>query len=88
MGYFYALVIEHLEIVLYALTLLAGVVPEALAVLQRRSRGGLSRRRRRRRGGGIFGALGMLLLVFLFGGILILVLGALALFKIIGGRRR
>ncbi len=87
MGFFYALAIEHLEMVLYALTLLAGVVPEALAVLQRRRRGGLSRRRRRR-GGGIFGALGMLLLVFLFGGILILVLGALALFKIIGGRRR
>lgn len=87
MGFFYALVIEHLEMVLYALTLLAGVVPEALAVLQRRRRGGLSRRRRRR-GGGIFGALGMLLLVFLFGGLLILVLGALALFRIIGGRRR
>ena len=84
----YAVVVHHLELVLYALTLLVGVAPEALALLQRR-RGGLrSRRRRRRRGGGLFGALGALVLIFLFGGIAILVLGALALFRIIGGRRR
>ena len=82
----YALLVEHLELVLYASTLLVGVVPEAFALLQRR-RGGI-RRRRRRRGGGIFGALGALLLIFVFGGIAILVLGALALFRMIGGRRR
>ena len=83
----YAVVMNHVELVLYALTLLVGVAPEGLALLQRR-RGGLGRRRRGRRGGGIFGALGALLLIFLFGGIAILVLGALALFRMIGGRRR
>ena len=87
MAFVYAVTVEHLELVLYAFTLLAGVAPEALALLQRR-RGGLRRRRRRSRGGGIFGALGALLLIFVFGGIAILVLGALALFRMIGGRRR
>lgn len=88
MNFVYAVVMDHLELVLYAFTLLAGVAPEALALLQRRRGGFRSRRRRRRRGGGIFGALGALLLIFVFGGIAILVLGALALFRIIGGRRR
>ena len=86
MAFVYAVTVQHLELILYAFTLLAGVAPEALALLQRR-RGGF-RRRRRRRGGGIFGALGALLLIFVFGGIAILVLGALALFRMIGGRRR
>ncbi len=87
MSFFYAVAAENIELVVYALTLLVGLVPEAFALLQRR-RGGLRGRRRRRRGGGIFGALGALLFVFLFGGIAILVLGALALFRMIGGRRR
>lgn len=87
MTFIYAIVVEHLELVLYAFTILAGVMPEAFALLQKR-RGGLRRRRRRSRGGGIFGALGALLLIFVFGGIAILVLGALALFRMIGGRRR
>jgi hypothetical protein len=87
MTFIYAVMVEHLELLLYAFTLLAGVVPEALALLQKR-RGGFRRRRRRSRGGGIFGALGALLLIFVFGGIAILVLGALALFRMIGGRRR
>ena len=83
----YAVMMQHVELVLYALTLLAGLVPEALALVQRR-RGGFRSRRRRRRGGGIFGALGALLFIFLFGGVAILILGALALFRLIGGRRR
>lgn len=87
MNLVYATAMQHLELVLYAFTILAGVAPEALALLQRR-RGGFRTRRRRRRGGGIFGALGALLLIFLFGGIAILVLGALALFRLISGRRR
>ncbi len=87
MNLVYAIAVEHLELVLYAFTLFAGLAPEALALLQRR-RGGFSSRRRRRRGGGIFGAFGVLLLIFLFGGIAILILGALALFRLIGGRRR
>ena len=87
MNMIHSIAMQHLELVLYAFTLLAGVVPEALALLQRR-RGGFRTRRRRRRGGGIFGALGALLLIFLFGGIAILVLGALALFRLISGRRR
>ena len=87
MTFVYAIAIEHLELVLYAFTLLAGVAPEALALLQRRRRG-LRGRRRRRKGGGIFGALGALLLIFLVGGIAILILGAFALFRMIGGRRR
>ncbi len=87
MNLVYAIAVEHLELVLYAFTLLAGVAPEALALLQRR-RGGFSSRRRRRRGGGIFGAFGVLLLIFLFGGLAILLLGALALFRLISGRRR
>jgi hypothetical protein len=87
MNMVYSIVMQHLELVLYAFTLLAGVVPEAFALLQRR-RGGFRTRRRRRRSGGIFGALGALLLIFLFGGIAILVLGALALFRLISGRRR
>lgn len=86
MTFVYAILVEHLELVLYASTLLAGLVPEALALLKRR--GGLRTRRRRRRGGGIFGALGALLLIFVFGGVAILILGALALFRLIGGRRR
>ena len=86
MNFIYAVVMGHLELILYAFTLLVGGAPEALALLQRR-RGGF-RRRRRRRGGGIFGALGALVLIFVFGGIAILVLGALALFRMIGGRRR
>ena len=86
MNLVYAIAMEHLALVSYAFTLLVGLVPEAFALLQRR-RGGF-RTRRRRRGGGIFGALGALLLIFLFGGIAILVLGALALFKLISGRRR
>lgn len=86
MTFVYAIAIEHLELVLYAFTLLAGVAPEALALLQRRRRGLRGRRRRRR--GGIFGALGALLLIFLVGGIAILILGAFALFRMIGGRRR
>ena len=87
MAFIYAIAVENIQLVLYAFTLLAGLAPEALALVQRR-RGGFRPRRRRRRGGGIFGALGALLLIFLFGGIAILVLGALALFRIIGGRRR
>lgn len=87
MNMVHSIVMQHLELVLYAFTLLAGVVPEAFALLQRR-RGGFRTRRRRRRSGGIFGALGALLLIFLFGGIAILVLGALALFRLISGRRR
>ena len=87
MAFIYAIAVENIQLVLYAFTLLAGLAPEALALVQRR-RGGFRTRRRRRRGGGIFGALGALLLIFLFGGIAILVLGALALFRIIGGRRR
>lgn len=86
MTFVYAILVEHLELVLYASTLLAGLVPEALALLKRR--GGFRTRRRRRRGGGIFGALGALLLIFVFGGVAILILGALALFRLIGGRRR
>lgn len=88
MNLVYAVVMNNFELVLYAFTLLVGVAPEAVALLQRRRGGFRSTRRRRRRGGGIFGALGALLLIFLFGGIAILVLGALALFRIIGGRRR
>lgn len=84
----YAVMVQHVELILYAFTLLAGVAPEALALVQRRRGGFRSRRRRRRRGGGIFGALGALLFIFLFGGVAILILGALALFRIIGGRRR
>lgn len=87
MAFVYAITVEYSQLVLYAFTLLAGLVPEALALLQRR-RSGFRGRRRRRRGGGIFGALGALLLIFLFGGIAILVLGALALFRLMGGRRR
>lgn len=87
MSFVYAVAAENIGLIVYGLTLLVGVVPEAFALLQRR-RGGLRGRRRRRRGGGIFGALGALLFVFLFGGIAILVLGALALFRMIGGRRR
>lgn len=82
----YAVAIQHLELVLYAFTLLAGLVPEAVALIQRR-RGGF-RTRRRRRGGGLFGALGALLFIFLFGGLAILLLGALLLFRLISGRRR
>ena len=87
MNIIYAFVAEHLGLFLSALTIVAGLAPDALALLQRR-RSGFRRRRRRRRGGGIFGALGALLLIFLFGGIAILVLGALFLFRLIGGRRR
>lgn len=86
MNFVYAIATEQLGLVLYALTLLAGVVPEAFALVQRRR--GFRSRRRRRRGGGIFGALGALLLIFVFGGIAILVIGAIALFRLIGGRRR
>ena len=88
MNIIYAVVMEHAGLILSAFALLVGLVPEAFVLLQRR-RGGLRRRRsRRRRGGGIFGALGALLFIVLFGGLAILVLGALALFRIIGGRRR
>ncbi len=86
MNIIYAFATEYLGLILSVLTVLAGLAPDALALLQRRRSG--FRRRRRRRGGGIFGALGALLLIFLFGGIAILVLGALALFRLIGGRRR
>ena len=85
MNIIYAFVAENLGLVLSALTVFAGLVPDALALLQRRRRSGF-RRRSRRRGGGIFGALGALLLIFLFGGVAILVLGALFLFTLIGGR--
>ncbi|QIN80411.1 hypothetical protein GBA65_19955 [Rubrobacter marinus] len=87
MSLFHAIAVQHFELVLYAFTLLAGVAPEALALLQRR-RSGFRSRRRRRRSGGLFGAFGALLLIFLFGGVAILLLGALALFRLVTGRRR
>jgi hypothetical protein len=87
----YALAAEHPGMILYALSLLVGAVPDALALLfQRRGlgrrRGGL-RTRRRRRSGGLLGALGALALVFVLGPLVLLALVAYAVYRFVGGRR-
>ena len=83
----YLFTVGHLGLILSALAVAAGVAPEAFALLQRR-RGGFRSRRRRRRRGGLFGALGALLFIFVFGGLAILVLVALLFFRFVAGRRR
>ena len=86
----YALAAEHPGLALYALSLLLGVLPDALALLQRRGlgrRGGLRTRRRRRRSGGLLGALGALALLFVLGPIVLLALAAYAAYRFFGGRR-
>ena len=85
----YALAAEHPGSALYALSLLVGALPDALAPLfQRRGlgrRGGF-RTRRRRRSGGLLGALGALALVFV-GPLVLLALAAYAVYRFVGGRR-
>jgi len=85
----YALAAEHPGLALYALSLLAGALPDALALLFQRR--GLGRRRlrtrRRRRSGGLLGALGALALVFVLGPLVLLALAAYAVYRFIGGRR-
>lgn len=90
MAYVYAGLLGHIEWVLYAVSLLVGTAPDALALLRKRSssrKSGLSRSPRRRRSGGIFGALGGLLLIFLFGIIAVLVLVAYVVYRMIRARR-
>jgi uncharacterized BrkB/YihY/UPF0761 family membrane protein len=86
----YALAAEHPGSALYALSLLVGALPDALALLfQRRGlgrRGGF-RTRRRRRSGGLLGALGALALVFVLGPLVLLALAAYAVYRFVGGRR-
>jgi uncharacterized BrkB/YihY/UPF0761 family membrane protein len=85
----YALAAEHPGMVLYALSLLVGALPDALARLFQRR--GLGRRglrtRRRRRSGGLLGALGALALVFVLGPLVLLALAAYAVYRFVGGRR-
>ena len=86
----YALAAEHPGMILYALSLLVGAVPDALALLFQRR--GLGRRRglrtrRRRRSGGLLGALGALALVFVLGPLVLLALVAYAAYRFFAGRR-
>ncbi len=77
----------HLEVVLYALSLFAGVLADPfLLLLQRRGFGrGFGGFRRRRRPGGILGGL---LLFFLLGPILIIALIAYFLYALFSGFQR
>ncbi len=80
----YALAAEHPGLALYALSLLLGVLPDALALLQRRGlgrRGGFRTRRRRRRAGGL---LGTLVLLFVLGPLVLLALAAYAAYRYFG----
>ena len=83
MSYVYALAAGHPELALYALSLLVGALPDALALLQRRSGGGFRPRRRRRSGG----LLGTLALLFLLGPLVILALVAYVVYRFVVGRR-
>lgn len=78
---------EYPAVVAFVLSLLGGVLADALVVLQRRGfgRGGFGRRRRP---GGLFGALGTLFFLFVLGPIVVLVLIAYLAYGAISGRRR
>ena len=82
MAYIYALVAGHLELVLYAFSLSAGVLAQPfLALLRRRGfgGGGFGGFRRRRRPGGLLGGLA---LFFLLGPILVIGLIAFFLYSV------
>lgn len=70
----------------FVLSLLAGFLVDALAVLQRRGfgRGGFGRRRRP---GGLLGALGTLVFLFVLGPVVVLALIAYLAYGAIWGRR-
>ncbi len=86
MAHLYAVVTVHPEVALYVLSVFTGVLPGALALLQRRGFGrGFGSRRRR---GGIFGALGTLLFLLVLGPIVVLALIAYFVYGTLAGRRR
>ena len=78
---------EYPAAVAFVLSLLGGVVADALVVLQRRGfgRGGFGRRRRP---GSLLGALGTLVFLFVLGPIVVLALIAYLAYGAISGRRR
>lgn len=88
MAYLYAIVAGHTESALYVLSTLSGaLLPNALALLQRRGGFGRGFGRRRRRGG-IFGALGTLLLLMVLGPIILVALLAYFIYGMLADRRR
>ena len=86
MDYFHAMTSGYPELALGVLSLISGVLVDALVVLQRRGFGrrGFGRRRRP----GIFGALGTLFFLFVLGPIIVLALLAYFVYGMLSGRRR
>ncbi len=89
MAYLYAIPTVDPGWVLYAVSLLAGVLPEALAVLQRRGfgRGGVGFGRRRG-SFGLFRILFVLMFTTVLGPILLVALIAFLAFRFYAGRHR
>ncbi len=89
MAYIHAIAAGQIEWALYALTLLAGLLPEAILLIQRRSIGRRGVSFGRRRGSfGLFRILFVLLFTTVIGPIVLVALLAFVAYRFFATRRR